>query len=375
MRFGAPLVLALAACAPPPPQTPDQLADRYAELARALGEHDPLHLDHVFAEEPVAESLPLSAIARRASRLLETLEERDDRRSRRLADGARALLARAERLLGTGRPAQEELWLVFGLRFRPHPRDPATLERLHAEVDRKLPGVAPLPVRIRRRNERIARHPPESLLREALALCRQRVPGFDGPPLRLRWSEDAVPFYRHRGGEGILSLSRRLPLGIPEARRLACHEGVPGHHFQAELAAAAFRETGFPELGIVPLHHPRTAVFEGLAAAAERLGAEPPPEAVLEPVALTLLADYLDGRMSRLDALRAFQFEALVPDPHAVLDHADRFGSYALVRPAADPDFAAAVQAVFAGDVEQGLRRAVREAMSPAELTALFSPR
>ncbi len=375
-------VLVLVACGPAPP--PDRLAGEYVELAFALGDHDPLYLDHVFGSIGDVEPLTLGAMGRRAARLLGKLEAGDSQRHRRLAAGVRALLVRVERLRGSPRPVAEELQAVFGIRFRPHRRDPAVLDRLHAEVNRKLPGIAPLPVRIRRRSERLAGEGTrlaEGLLREALDACRERFP-FEGPPLRLRWMDPAewqatatgpTPFYRHDGEHGVLSLPRGLRLGPPEARRLACHEGVPGHHLQAELAAAAFRETGLPELGIVPLHHPRTAVFEGLAAAVERFGAEPPPEAVLEPVALALLADYLDGRRSRLDTLRALMFEALVPDAHGLLDHADRFGSYALVRPAADPEFAAAIERVFAGGAGR-LPRAIREAMSPAELVALFPP-
>ncbi len=372
------LAAALAACAPK--EDTNQLARQYVELAFALGEHDPLYLDHVFGLARDSGPLPLESIGRRAARLLRRLEEPDSRRERRLADGVRALLARVDRLRGVSRPVAEEMELVFGLRFRPHPRDAETLARLHAEVDRNLPGIAPLPVRIRRRSERLAEGRPEALLREALAFCGAN---FDRKlsPLRLHWMSPAewretptgpTPFYRHDGDEGVLSLPEGLPLGPPEARRLACHEGSPGHHFQAELAAAAYRETGLPELGIIPLHHPRTAVFEGLAAAAEQLGAPPAPEAVLEPVALAILAGYLDGQLSRLDAFRALMFEALVPDPHGVLDHADRFGSYALARPAADPEFAAAVAEVFRNPTEERLSRAVLEAMSPAEMIGLF---
>ncbi len=366
MRFFPALVLLAGGCLAPP--EPDRLAAEYVELAFALGERDPLYLDHAFGPPPKAEPLALPTIGRRASRLL--ARAGDDPRSRRVADGLRAMLARVDRLRGRSRPVAEELRLIYGLRLELQPRDEATLARLHAEVERNFPGIAPLAVRVRRRSERIPRAT-DGILADALTHCQGRLPFGD---LRIRWmSSDEwraapigpTPYYR----AGVLSLPRGLPLGNPEARRLICHEGA--HHFQAELAAARFHETGRAELGIVPLHHPRTAVWEGLAARAERLGAPPAPEAALEPVVLAILAGYLDGELSRLDALRALMFEALVPDAHGILDHADRFGVYALARPAADPAFAAAIERVFA---EESLEEATREAMSPAELIALFPP-
>ena len=83
--------------------------------------------------------------------------------------------------------------------------------------------------------------------------------------------------------------------------------------------------------------------------------------------------DVFDG------SLRALDFEALVPDPHGLLAHADRFGGYALVRPSVDPAFRAALESLIdprlsPDDRLSGIVKAVREAMSPAEFIRLFSP-
>ena len=87
----------------------------------------------------------------------------------------------------------------------------------------------------------------------------------------------------------------------------------------------------------------------------------------------------LNVQIRRGDPIRALDFEALVPDPHGLLAHADRFGGYALVRPSVDPAFRAALESLIdprlsPGDRLSGIVKAVREAMSPAEFIRLFSP-
>ena len=393
-----------------PPRTADDLAARYVSLALALGERDPLFLDHVFSRleppEPPDPPPPLPEIAERAGRLEaaagEIARTGEEFRVRRIAASVRALGFRARSLLGEPLPVARELREIFGLDFGLEggldgTEPAADLERLHFRVDRALPGVGPLRVRVRRHYERSA-VPPETvgaLLVEELAACRGRTLPDPAPfgiePLRLariprpeasRRPTGPAPFYRYRGGgRGVLELPAGLSLRPAELGRLACHEGVPGHHLQATVAEAQFHAAGWPELGIVPLYGPRTAVFEGLAATFERLAPAPAADEALralEPVVSRVLAGYLDGGLSRVEAVRALDFEALVPDPHGLVAHADRFGGYALVRPSADPVFRAALETLLdpALDREDRFRatvRAIREAMSPRELAAVFA--
>lgn len=369
-------------------------------LAFALHERDPLFLDLVFAEVPPAnEDLDLREIAERAGRLAESSREMartgDEFRVRRIEAALRAMAFRARSLLGNRRPVAEELRVVFGLSWTV---SEVETDRLHFRVDRSLPGVAPLKVRVRRYYERsdVPADSAEGRLREALAACRGLALGapaaMELEPLGIRWMEPAEalalptgpsPFYRYSGGgTGALWLPLGLPLRSSELNRLACHEGVPGHHLQAVVADREFQATGWPELGIVPLYGPRTAVFEGLAATLEGIvPAAPADESLraLEPVVARVLAGYLDGELTYLEALRALDFEALVPDPHGLLAHADRFGGYALARPSVDPAFRGALESLIAprlspDDRLAGIVKAVREAMSPAELIHLFSP-
>ena len=401
------MLLCWAACdpAPPPatdpvPRTADELAGRYVRLAFALHERDPLFLDLVFMEVPPETfDLELREIAERAARLAESSRDMartgDEFRVRRIEASLRAMAFRARSLLGDHRPVAEELREVFGLSWTDLEVD---TDRLHFRVDRSLAGVAPLKVRVRRYYER-SDAPGESAedrLREALAACRGLALGesaaMELEPLGIRWMEPAEalalptgpsPFYRYSGeGAGALWLPLGLSLRSSELHRLACHEGVPGHHLQAIVADREFQATGWPELGIVPLYGPRTAVFEGLAAMVEGLAPSAPADEslrALEPVVSRVLAGYLDGELTRLEALRALDFEALVPDPHGLLAHADRFGGYALVRPSVDPAFRGALESLIdprlsPDDRLSGIVRAVREAMSPAELIHLFSP-
>ena len=398
-----------AACDPaappkpdPVPRTADELAAEYVELAFALHEHDSLFLDLVFTGiRPAPVGLPLPEVAERAERLVGAAREMartgEEFRVRRIEASLRALNARARSLLGERRTVAAELQEVFGLEWS---EPEVEVERLHFRVDRALPGVGPLKVRVRRHYERadVTTESVEALLVDALVGCHERgMPGaaeagqLRVEVLELDWLTPAealalptgpAPFYRYRGeGRGVLQLPRGLPLPAPEVGRLACHEGVPGHHLQAVVADRQFRETGWPELGIVPLYGPRTAVFEGLAATLEGLvPGEPADEALrdLEPVVSRVLAAYLDGALSRLDAIRALDFEALVPDPHGLLDHADRFGGYALVRPSADPRFDAALQTLLlprlsASERLERLVRVIRDAMTPAEAIAVLS--
>ena len=400
------MLLAWTGCnpAPPPvadpvPRTADELADRYVQLAFALHEQDPLFLDLVFMQVPETLDLELREVAERAGRLADSSREMartgDEFRVRRIEASLRAMAFRARSLLGDRRPVAEELREVFGLSWT----DPEVdTDRLHFRVDRSLAGVAPLKVRVRRYYERsdVSGESADDRLREALAACRSLALGesaaMELEPLGIRWMEPAEalalptgpsPFYRYSGeGEGALWLPLGLSLRSSELNRLACHEGAPGHHLQAVVADREFQATEWPELGIVPLYGPRTAVFEGLAVTLEELvPASPADESLraLEPVVTRVLAGYLDGELTHLEALRALDFEALVPDPHGLLAHADRFGGYALVRPSVDPAFRGALESLIdpglsPDDRLSGIVRAVREAMSPAELIGLFSP-
>lgn len=395
--------------APPPaadpaPRTADELASAYVALAFALHDLDPLFLDLVFAgDRPEPEGLALPEIAERAVRLADSARDMartgEEFRVRRLERSLRALAFRARSLLGERRRVAEELLEVFGLTWAVSRSDPEVdLDRLHFRVDRALSGVAPLKVRVRRYYED-SDVPPEAVdarLRAAFAECRGSVVTGDAglaiEPLRLRWMDAAEvlelptgpsPFYRYDGGgRGALWLPRGLPLRSAALHRLACHEGIPGHHLQAVVADREYQASGWPELGIVPLYGPRTAVFEGLAVTLESVAPTTPADAslrALEPVVMRILAGYLDGDLTRLEALRALDFDALVPDPHGLLDHADRFGGYALVRPSVDPAFQAALEAVTAPGISAEDRlsrilRAIREAMSPSELVSLLSP-
>ena len=396
--------LALACGAPAPPKatpvrTADDLARAYVRLAFSLRQQDPLFLDLVFSDgAPSGPAPPLPEIAARADRLAGNAREmartEDEFRVRRIEASLRALAFRTRSLLGERRPVIEELREIFGLTWAEPAPD---RDRLHFRIARALPGVGPLRVRVRRHYERsdVPPEAAESHLLAALAACRELVhPEAAAPriePLRLRWMDPAeaaalptgpAPFYRYQGaGRGALLLPRGLAFRLPELDRLACHEGVPGHHLQAAVAEAQFRATGWPELGIVPLYGPRTAVFEGLAATLERLVRSTPADEALralEPVVSSVLARYLDGELNRIEALRALDFEALVPDPHGLLAHADRFGGYALVRPSADPMFRAALETFLdpelsPADLLGRVLRAIREAMSPEELASVVS--
>lgn len=394
--------LAVACGSPAPPTavgTADDLAGAYVRLAFSLQQQDPLFLDLVFSEGAPPDPAPsLADIAERADRLARNAREmartEDEFRVRRMEASLRALAFRARSLLGERRPVAEELHEVFGLTWAEPVPD---RDRLHFRIERALPGVGPLPVRVRRHYERsdVSPDAAEERLLAALAACRGRsLPenaALEIEPLRLRWIAPVeaaalptgpAPFYRYQGaGRGMLLLPRGLAFRLPELDRLACHEGVPGHHLQAAVAEAQFRATGWPELGIVPLYGPRTAVFEGLAATLERLAPGGPADEALralEPVVASVLARYLDGELGRIEAVRALDFDALVPDPHGVLAHADRFGGYALVRPSADPVFRASLEAFLDPDLSPADRfarilRAIREAMSPGELAVVVS--
>lgn len=404
--FAAAVVTLALGCAPsvsrdadPLPRTADELAGAYLGLALSLGERDPLFLDLVFTDAAPPDPPPsLREIGERADRLARSAREmartEDEFRVRRIEASVRALGSRARYLLGERRSVAVELGELFGLEWTEPVPD---LERLHFRVDRALPGVGPLPVRVRRYYERSPASPASAgpLLREALAACRTLAlpasAGLEIEPLGLGWISPgdarerptgSTPFYRYRGaGRGILELPQGIALRSAELNRLACHEGVPGHHLQATVADAQFRATGWPELGIVPLYDPRTAVLEGLSATFERLRPGAPADEALrdlEPVVTSTLARYLDGEMIRVEAVRALDFEALVPYPHPLLDHADRFGSYALVRPSADPVFQAALETLLDPALTRERRferilRAIREAMSPAELQQVLA--
>ena len=201
----------------------------------------------------------------------------------------------------------------------------------------------------------------EALMRAALNACRTATrQSYDLPPdesielmlaAGLEWDGYAQYLGAHRTR---ISINEHAALDVSRALRLACHEGYPGHHLQFLLIDETLvRRRRWPEFELTPAFGRHLLFTEGAAEAAADLAlpfaarvaiyrdillplAGLPSQAAvtiarlddlvvgLQPVAVAILRDYLDDRLTQAAAAERLRVDALTPDPDALLAFAER---------------------------------------------------
>jgi hypothetical protein len=351
---------ALAASEPPL----NQVALQYVRLALEVGEHEPGYIDAYFgAPEILAAAkankrdLPTLARDTRALRAqLATLQEQASGEERRRADFLASQLAavatRLRMLQGEKLSFVEEAEGLYGV--RPELKPLASFEPVLARIDALVPGPGPLWERVDAFQNRfvIPNDRLERVMLAATAECRSRTAHHIAPPEGERFTLSLVtdkPWSGYNwfqgGSKSLIEINTDLPVRLSRAVDLGCHEGYPGHHLMHSLQEARLaRGRGWLEFTVFPLFAPTALVAEGTAnhgidmafpTRAERLTFE---RDVLAPLAglpagdieryldlldalkglagarFTIAADYLDGRISRAEAVALTQrYELLSP--------------------------------------------------------------
>lgn len=263
----------------------DVCAETYVKLVLAVGRHEPDYVDAYYgppawAEAAKARTAPLAELATRASALVRALEgvpppadELVAQRRSFLLQQSRSLSARVRLLQGERLDFDAESEALYGARAPVY--DEAHFERLHAEIDRLLPGPGALADRLERFRQDfvIPADRLDVVFRTALAEARRRtlahveLPAGEGVTLEFVTGKTWGGYNWYQGdARSLIQINTDLPIFIGRAIDLAAHEGYPGHHvYNALLEQKLMRGRGWLEFSVYPLYSPQSLIAEGSA--------------------------------------------------------------------------------------------------------------
>ena len=370
MRSLALLLLPLlAACASlAPSDSLDAAARDYVILQLAIGEKEDGYIDAYYGPEDLkaagqtiaqAESLPqlvarVGALQGRVSALGASLPPESARRARFLDAQLTAAATRLRMLQGEKLPFEEEALGLFGV--RPELKPLAAYDPLLAKIEALVPGDGPLWKRVEDFAERFT--VPTDRLKPvfdaAIAECRARTVRFIPVPAGERFD---MAFVTGKSWSGYnyylgnyasrIEINTDLPIRMPRAVDLGCHEGYPGHHLlNALLEQRLVRGRGWVEFSVYPLYSPQSLIAEGTAnygidlafpgaeklayetralyplaglptADAQRYGALQEATKALAGARMTIAREFLEGRVSEAEAVALAQKYQLVSEARA----------------------------------------------------------
>jgi hypothetical protein len=344
----------------------DRIARDYVRLTLEIGERDAGYVDAYYGPgrwRRAAHAHPRSldqlaaateALKARVGRIVPRALSLDARRQAFLAVQLGAAGLRLRLLQGGTLSFAEEARGMYGveLQLRPLSSFDPVLERL----ERLVPGEGSLADRVDAYQDRFV-IPPERLepvMRAAIAECRRRtmahIPLPPGEAFTLEFvthqSWSGYNWYQGRYRSRI-QVNTDFPVRMSRAVDLGCHEGYPGHHvYNMLLERILARGRNWVEFTIYPLYSPQSFIAEGSAnygielafPGTERAAFE---RAVLYPLArlsaadadsyaalqaamrqlsgarFTIASDYIDGRITRDQAIALTQRYGLVSRPRA----------------------------------------------------------
>jgi hypothetical protein len=360
----------------------DTIAADYVKLQLAIGEKEEGYIDAYYGPprwqaEAKAAPRTLPELAARAAVLavrlnsldMARLEPIERKRRDFLLAQLHAASTRLRMMQGEKLAFADEAEGLFGI--RPELKPLSSYDPILARIERLVPGPGPLADRIDAFAKRftIPGERLDSVMRAAIAECRRRTLEHIELPPEERFNLEFVTGkswsgYNWYKGEAtsLIQINTDLPIRISHPIDLGCHEGYPGHHvYNMLLERKLVKERGWIEYTVYPLYSPQSFIAEGSATYGVDL-AFPRGEQlafatrVLYPIAglpteeaaayralgeatrdlagarLTIAADYLDGRISRAEALELTRKYQLVTVARAEqsLAFADQYRSYVI---------------------------------------------
>jgi hypothetical protein len=270
-------------CAHQPAPSLDPQAISYVMLTLALGEHDADWVDAYYGPPEWREAVKrdqksLDAIHAQATALLadvqRTVVPRDEMPALRrnyLIEQLGALIAKTEMLQGKKFPFEEEARRLYGV--TPARREASFFENAMRELEQELPGSAPLAERVETFRKRFHIPPDkvDAVMRAALGECRARtlqhidLPGTENFSLEYVTNQPWSGYNWYQGNyTSLIQVNTDLPIAIPRALDLACHEGYPGHHtYSVLLEKNLVRDRGWVEFSVYSLNSPQSLIAEG----------------------------------------------------------------------------------------------------------------
>src|SRR6266496_2821986 len=285
----------------PDPLNP--VAERYAHLVLALGQHDPDYVDAFYGPaewktQAEKEKKSLDAIGAEAAELLQELrvertaaplvessnggnsgDEMLKLRREYLQKQISALAARVRMLNGEKLKFDDEsraLYDAVAPTYHQSGSDSDShFDQIIAQLKKKIPGRGPLWQRYEmwRKPFVIPKEKLDTVFQLAIKECRARTLAHVALPPNESFTVEYVtnkPWGGYNWYKGnfhsVIQVNTDLPIFIDRAVDLAAHEGYPGHHvYNSLLEKNLVRDRGWMEFSVYALFSPQSLIAEGTA--------------------------------------------------------------------------------------------------------------
>jgi hypothetical protein len=417
----AAILLAGCVAVTPPPDSLDSIARDYVRLTLEIGEREEGYVDAYYGPPEWREAAradprtvaelaeAAAALQARATALPVPAEPLAARRRAFLLAQLTAARTRLRMIGGERLSFAEEARGLYGVdpEIRPLEHYAPVLDRIEA----LLPGPGPLADRVEAFQNLfvIPADRLDGVMRAAIDECRRRtlariaLPGEERFTLEFVTGRSWSGYNWYQGDyRSLIQVNTDLPVRLSRAVDLGCHEGYPGHHaYNALLERELARGRGWIEYQVYPLYSPQSFIAEGSAnygielafPGEERLGFETrilyplaglPADRAADYIALqealqdlsgarfTIARDYLEGRITRQEAVALTQRYQLVSERRAEqsIDFTDQYRAYVINYGLGRDLVARHVEA--AGDDQAArwaaMRRILSEPVLPADL-------
>jgi hypothetical protein len=263
-----------------------RLAESYARLVLAAGEHDRDSVDAFYGPEEwkteaAKEKLSLEAIKKKAlgvSAELKTvpgtrLDEMSRLRHEYLLKQLQALITRVSMLTGTKHLFDEEARLLYDAVAPVHAEE--HFQTILKDLSDRLPGKGSVAERYDgyRKAFMIPKEKLEKVFAAAVQESRKRTKKWISLPESESFTVEYVTgkswsgYNWYKGGShSLIQINTDLPISIDRAIDLASHEGYPGHHvYNTLIEKHLVQERKWLEFTVYALFSPQSLIAEGSA--------------------------------------------------------------------------------------------------------------
>jgi hypothetical protein len=275
----------------------DAVAERYAHLVLAFGEHDPDYVDAFYGPaewktQAEKEKKSLDAIGAEAAELMQKLRvettaeplvessnggNSDDEmlklRREYLQKQISALVARVRMLKGEKLKFDDESRALYDAVAPTFPD--SHFDEIIQQIESKIPGNGSLWERYEnwRKPFVIPKEKLDTVFQLAIKECRARTLAHVALPPNESFTVEYVtnkPWGGYNWYKGnfhsVIQVNTDPPIYIDRAVDLAAHEGYPGHHvYNSLLEKNLVRDRGWVEFSVYALFSPQSLIAEGTA--------------------------------------------------------------------------------------------------------------
>jgi len=272
----------------------NSVAERYAHLVLALGQHNPDYVDAFYGPtewktQAEKEKKSLDAIGAEAAELILTLAKIPDAtaagdemlqlRREYLQKQISALAARVRMLKGEKLKFDDESRALYDAVAPAFPD--SHFDRIIAQLEAKIPGKGPSRTggslweryEMWRKPFVIPKEKLDTVFQLAIKECRARTLAHVALPPNESFAVEYVtnkPWGGYNWYKGnfhsVIQVNTDLPIFIDRAVDLAAHEGYPGHHvYNSLLEKNLVRDRGWVEFSVYALFSPQSLIAEGTA--------------------------------------------------------------------------------------------------------------